>query len=632
MNYTIILVTLLSLFAKAQFLGKDFPYGCYFTHGDTEYLEYTCEFDGKSRRSCLNQWRIHQTEVKVIRYLCESKKMDSLNIYANVFNYYKNVSMLDTSYLGITSITPIRSESSVSANEMYRWLAIENQLKQIPNSILDWMPRIQEINFSNNKIHALNFKGLKKAREISTVNCSHNDIGTLEIGALSTLPNLEVLDISYNRIVRIGEDAFSNNKMLKVLNLANNPLTKFGSKLISSLHNLEKLDLSNTQIGHDNDGSFEDNPKIKELNLRGIPLKKFSFNTFSLQTGSVEVYLPTNSIQELDISCGNSICHFKQFHEDDDFKNIRIFKASGNRGQNMSKLLDKIGMNVTTLDLSQNSIEILKENLLDRFLFLQHLNLSHSNISKIEDNTFSRQSNLISLDLSNNNLKDFDKVTFSFNKTLKNLNLAGNHLTRLAKILPEYLPMLKSLEISNNPMNLLCLEEFLKRWNHTDVKIDVKIDACAATIKASTTNVTTTTNNNVPQNSKSDRPPSTDKSSAQLMYVVIGVVFIIISIVIIAAVVFYFCRRTNVKTAIVDLSTISTNVTTFTEEPPYEEIRDPMPSAYAVGIVHHIPHYENAPAHSTTLDQFYNASLHSNEYATVYHHYATISKPKIKRY
>ncbi|XP_055301867.1 leucine-rich repeat-containing protein let-4-like [Sitodiplosis mosellana] len=488
MRHVIVFISFLCILITAQFIDTEFPYKCYPKdyYNYAAYLEYTCKSDGKSRRSeCLNvgdQQYYNQSNVEVITYLCEHG-LNLLKLYTEVFDPFKNVRVLDTSYLGINDITLIQSQSNfVSENKIARWKATNNRLTQIPVSSLDCMPNLFEIDFSHNEIFVLNLKKLEKANvKLLMVNCSHNFISIIDSGSLSTLPRLEILDLSHNRIAQIDEVAFGYNKHLKELRLGNNPLTKFSSKSISSLQNLEILDLSNTQIGQDNDGSFENNPKMKELNLIGTSLKKFSFNTFSPEADSIEVHLPSNKIEELDISCVNTVCHFKHFYEDDFFQNIRIFKAAANRDQDISKLLEKIGPSVESLDLSQNSIETLDDRMLENFTRLQHLILSHSNISKIENNAFLRQSNLILLDLSDNKLKNINNVVFSFHWTLKFLNLLGNQLTQLDKVTPNNLLKLESLKILKNPLDPVYLEDFLEQWKYRGVKIDAKMNTSFAT-------------------------------------------------------------------------------------------------------------------------------------------------------
>lgn len=189
MKCVIIFAVLVSLLVEAR-LDDVFPYECYFAdiYG-TGYLEYTCKNEGRSRRpDCLTQE--HPSNVHMIRYLCQYQ-LNSLKLYAEMFDNFTNVHVLDTSYLKISTITPIRTESlQTSGNQVRRWHAVHNELTQIPVSILDWMRKLKEIIFSHNKIRSLNFKSLKNDNDILKVNCSHNEIEDIATGAFSTLLRL----------------------------------------------------------------------------------------------------------------------------------------------------------------------------------------------------------------------------------------------------------------------------------------------------------------------------------------------------------------------------------------------------------------------------------------------------------
>lgn len=442
MRLIIIISFILLIKSKSQFEDTDFSHECYYkdlrVRPQTLYLEYTCKRDRKSKRSeCLDQQNYNQSEVEVIKYLCENG-LNLLNLYSDVFNQFVNLQMLDTSYLGINCTNFVRSGSTLFwENKIARWKSTNNRLTQIPIPTLDCMPKLKEIDFSHNQISVLNFKNVKKATQIAVVNCSHNSISNIISGALSKLLNLETLDIRRNSIARIDEDTFRDNKNLKLLHLGDNPLAMFTSEMIAPLRSLEILDLSNTQIGQSNDDAFKISSNLKELDLRGVSLKKFSFRALSSKLNVVEVHLPAISIEELDISCVKLICHFKHFNEDDFFKNLQIFNVSGNNlnGRNISKLLEKIAANqLKILDLSHNAIGTLNEEMLENFQYLQHLNLSHSHIYEIENGALKKQFNLESLDLAYNSLETISSMIFSFRNKLKCLNLKHNQLTQINRV------------------------------------------------------------------------------------------------------------------------------------------------------------------------------------------------------
>lgn len=192
----------------------------------------------------------------------------------------------------------------------------------------------------------------------------------------------------------------------------------------------------------------------------------------------------------------------------------------------------------------------------------------------------------------------------------------------------------------------------MEEWKPYGVKIDATTQI--ATTKAETNTfasattsshidsssiLSTITQSNQLQNIRTNIPAQDDNlftSPTNLKYVIIGVVLIVV-IIIVVAIMLYNCRRKTTRPASIPLSNVSTyartNVTTLSEESLYEEIREPLPSAYAVSTTHQSPQYENASTHTTTIDRYQNyKALNSNEYATVYHHYSTIFKPRSKIY
>ncbi|XP_055301866.1 leucine-rich repeat-containing G-protein coupled receptor 4-like [Sitodiplosis mosellana] len=728
----------LVLLIEAQLGGNDFPIECYSRTGDTVYLQFICVQDQHlvTIDGCLNSNQYDNSSVKLIRYACRSP-IPSLTLYLDVLNAFENLNVLDIQNLSIEKfVITIRQNNRTDVSASYLEFksqisriqtlkASHNEFTQFPNSLLDHMPQITEIDYSFNKIQVVDFTQFTKSNNILSVNFSNNNIWNINKGSFANLKQLETLDLSHNHLRYFSDALFAGNENLKLLYLRNNFLDKFiiftslhnlqtldlsnshiqtindhtfannhklinlnlGNSLlknlkatfISSLNMLEKIDVSNTKIEEIDDDCFINNPNMKMLNLEGTSMNKFNFNTFSSKAKLVEVHLPSR-ILELDISCAKSICHFKQFDEKDYFENIQVFNVSGNRQQNVAKLLGKIGSNVKTLDLSWNSIQTLNVSMLEPFPHIRHLNLSHSQISNIGNDTFIRQFNLINLDLSYNLLKEIDSVKLVFS-SLQTLDLVSNKLSRLGMVNSNNLPKLRLLKISENLFGSSYLYNTLNEWVKNGLEIDVELIQPATTQKTTTirkstkkpkprpTTPTKTTTieitTSADSTSTSTSPPvattESDESSGKntnsiqptQVYFIIGGVFIII-IVIVAMIIWYICRKVSAQVVGTSVSTtigtgVGTSMTTVPAdeigfiEPAYEEIKEPMqlmqtlPSAYAVGNIQRIPHYENAPTHTTTLDRYQfqnhnNTSLQSNEYATIYHHYATVSKPRPKRF
>lgn len=485
----IIVFALVSLLLVQVQLKHPLIGGCFSNSERIEHIKLICKFDVQTTE-CLQNF--NETNVKFIKYECK-EQLDVVTLHLSVLRMFRNLRIMDFSYLGI-KVFSFDKITSISDNFMLNVKmlnASHNQLSNISNEIMNYMPNIVEIDFSYNEFISLDLNKFSAAN-LLIANFSHNQIENIVNRAISKLKRFQVLDLSYNNIKWIDDNDFINIPNIRALNLSGNPLEQLNCEIIFSKYNkknhqllsLEVLDLSNIHIQKINGDCFRTNPKMKELNLKGTQLKQFSFREFLSETSMLEVYLPSDSIEVLDISCAVDVktiytlyfstsisCYFKNFEEDDFFKNIRFFNATGNRNKNIMDLLQKIGSNVTILDLSWNSIETLDINMLNRFTNLQHLNLSHSKLSTIEYDAFTNQTNLKSLDLSYNDLFDIDTVAFPFHWRLEHFNLDSNHLTSLKWVVPFILPRLKSLEILNNPFNPVYLKDFLDHWKYFNVTI-----------------------------------------------------------------------------------------------------------------------------------------------------------------
>lgn len=603
-----IFVLVLSLLYEAQSIKLNHSFPCYYT-GYVVYIELTCQFDGISRMSmCLDSTKLFQLDTEMIKHACHYD-WDSMNRHADEFDDSKNLSVLDTLSLGIDIIELIRSEAHNSHIELKvtRWNAAHNRLTNIPNSILDLMPKLEEIDFSHNYIEGI--KGVSLSKSIE----------------------LEKLILDHNNISSIDKDAFKENKKLKILNLGYNPLKSFNSDLLSSLYKLEILDLSHTHIEQIDDNCFTYNSNMMQLNLRGNQLKIFNFNIFPQNAKLVEVHLPSRNIEKLDISCVKSICHFKHFNQDNFFENIHVFNASGNRKQNISKLLSKIGVKVAVLDLSWNTIEILDSSLLQRFTNLQYLNLSHSKVSKITSNAFRSQSHLRLLDLTHNNLKGIDSAIF--HSKLENENLIGSQSSRFDKIVSTILKTHEMLLRKHS--GRLFLNDILKLRKDYYEMIDGENDVTSQesvtedtsvetidmtstlesiTFDSTTNSILATTIETYDQQDSTRHLPEyiNENSSTLLLYVIMSIVFTVIITTIVLVIWYFFLRKP------IDYTNIAENISlnTFTT---------------SIMSTEFIEIDKNAPAQKKITNYYEDIHKHigwilSNQYATVYHHSDMYSK------
>ncbi|XP_031633871.1 uncharacterized protein LOC116347433 [Contarinia nasturtii] len=399
--------------ADPTFLRK-----CYFNQGDATYLVNHCKFDRlyPQRENCLKSHDVENSNVKFIKYECQTAIL-SLILYPVELSTFPNLNVIDIQSLGIEALsfgsgTTNFGNSNLEIN-VTTLDASNNHFKEVPNGILDYMPKISHIDFSYNGITRLKSDDFKRYNGISNLKFGHNNIRIIEDGAFRMLQLLEDLDLSDNPISEIGDRLFANN------------------------------------------------PKMRWLNLRNSLIKRFNFNTFSPGAKSVTVQFPSENIQQLDISCERSICHFEDFDKNEFFGDIRVLNASGNR--NALKALVKLSSKLDTLDLSMTSIGTIDVKMLQRFPYLQNLKLNDANISTIQNNAFAKQRYLKFLDLSFNNLTNIDSSIYFF-QYLEELNLEGNRLTNIDTITSTYFPKLKSFTFGKNKFTCEYVAGFLKKW------------------------------------------------------------------------------------------------------------------------------------------------------------------------
>ncbi|XP_031633862.1 leucine-rich repeat and immunoglobulin-like domain-containing nogo receptor-interacting protein 2 [Contarinia nasturtii] len=389
-------------------------YGFYecFLSDDGETLDFICN-SAETKPMCPE---FNRSQVKILKYQCDHT-VGTTNFFRNVINTLPNLSTVNVSCLQ-SSFFSIPMNVKFAKIEILK--ASRNQLTEIPSGIFDQMPNIIEIDFSWNKFTKILLKHLTGADHLTKIDVMHNNIGYLDAAAFGAVKNLEVLDLSYNKLESIEDNVFKENDKLKLLNLRHN-------KLLS-----------------------------------------FNFRIFSPSATDIEVYLPSRSIERLDIGCIQSVCHFKGFQDGDNFDVIKTFKAEGNKFSNFSILFEKLGRSLETLILSRCMFETITHNLLEKFTSLTTIMMTNANISSIEANAFSYQTRLVLLDLSYNKLTDVDSTLFSRKfHDLETLYLEGNQLQRIDNITSANLPKLQSIFVTKNRFSCNYLVKYVVQWKKT---------------------------------------------------------------------------------------------------------------------------------------------------------------------
>lgn len=323
--------------------------------------------------------------------------------------------------------------------------------------------------------------GIADFTSLQNLNCSSNNLSTLDLTANMTLKRLTCitnpltsLDLSHNTLL---ENLNIGNTNITMINLTNN--TRLVEMFCSSNHalqsidfsqsvnllrltitdnyNLANIDISNcsqlTYLYYDNTFcsatslDVSGNPNLRRLFFTGFP-----FNTIDLSTNTALEFLtcPNNGLTSLDVSHNTVLQYLDCGDHNDDFGYFNY---------------------ITQLDLSHNSqLEILKCN----HIGLVNLNIdqcsnltelwSHDNPIQnldVSNNTkivkmYCSNDNVSSIDLSSNTLLeylDLGNRVYGFNNnnaiknTLTELNLNSN--TNLTTLLLDDNEFLENLYVQN---------------------------------------------------------------------------------------------------------------------------------------------------------------------------------------
>lgn len=326
-------------------------------------------------------------------------------------------------------------------------------------------PNLRTVDISGNKIY---FIGAQKSQSqkdsITFFNISHNNLMDHATWVFEYTQNLNKLDFSFNKFPKLTSSDFSKAPKLSWIDGSNNQITELEHGVFGTLHHLEYLDLSENAISLLSIKTFESNTQIRYLNLHKNSLKNFSFKMFPSSVTSIDVHLPTESIERLDISCQKSVCLFRNFEKLALFENLQRLYAAGNHFTNVIDVLNALTNGIESLDLSGTFFGSINGGMFERFVRLKYLYLSNAGISNIKPNAFDYQKALISIDLSNNELTEVD--SFFLPDHLQILNLKGNQLTNIDIITPDRFPSLNSLEIYSNRFSCDYLVNFLKKWGN----------------------------------------------------------------------------------------------------------------------------------------------------------------------
>ncbi|EDW53445.1 GM12844 [Drosophila sechellia] len=343
----------------------------------------------------------------------------------------------------------------------------DNQLSYLFPSSFRIHPRLREIRAANNKFSFFPAELISTLQYLEHIDLSHNQLKTIEELDFARLPRLRVLLVANNQLDMVSEMAFHNSTQLQILDLANNNLDRIGERTFEGLVRLEQLNLEGNRLSELSDGVFE-RTKLQMLENINLAHNRFEYaplNALQRQFFFVSsVDLSHNKIKELPgddsimvnikrIDLSFNPLSSKAVHNVlNEPKTVRELSLAGTGIENLELLETPF---LQFLNLSHNKLKNVKPEVFQRVTLLETLDLSSNQLESLEDLSMAwpQLQVLQSLDVSNNSFEIVSQSNFGKLEMLRSLRLS--HLpqcTRIEKNAFKQLPNLVSLEAYDLPL------------------------------------------------------------------------------------------------------------------------------------------------------------------------------------
>ncbi|XP_040274690.1 toll-like receptor 3 [Bufo bufo] len=312
---------------------------------------------------------------------------------------------------------------------------------------------------------------------ITTLDLSHNRLKTLPAANLSRYDKLEHLDVGYNTLHVLETDLCQLLPLLKILNLQHNEFTKIPEKAFLYCMGLVELKLNSNGIKEINGNPFK---YLQSLQLLDVSHNKMTTTALGDQqqlSNLTELLYSHNMIKEL---------------KKEDFmflwkNSVRKLDLSANPVKEIQADCFQQLTSLHTLTMANMTLgPKLTEDLCSQLAGTQIsiLLLPNSQLTRIHNSTFKGldSTNLTSLDVSKNTLSQIDNNSFIYLHHLKSLNLEENQISHLyfrafnGLSNLTYLNLKKFFSSSNNPKIDDLSFQWLQNLQYLNMEQNKKID------------------------------------------------------------------------------------------------------------------------------------------------------------
>ncbi|NWJ01567.1 TLR3 protein, partial [Crypturellus undulatus] len=350
--------------------------------------------------------------------------------------------MADCSHRKLTQIPSDLPEGIVGLDISH------NQIKMLSPVNLTRYNQLVYLNAGYNSISKLQPKLCQNVPLLQILKLEHNQLHELSDKVFVSCTNLTELNLGYN-IIEIKNNPFQTLKNLNTLDLSHNNLKSANLGSQEQLKSLHELVLSSNKISElkKEDFYFLRNTSLNKLDLSSNPLKEF--HTGCLRAIGKLHGLMLNNV-ELGENCTKKLCTELS---DTAIQNLSLSHV---KLSNVGKLTFQglQGTNLTLLNLSKNSLSILEDDSFQWLSNLEYLNLADNKIADVTSRSLYGLSSVKYLNLKNSLTGKIEDFSFRWLRHLEYLIMDNNNFPGITANMFTGLNSLKYLSLCNCNINL----------------------------------------------------------------------------------------------------------------------------------------------------------------------------------
>ncbi|XP_013797539.1 toll-like receptor 3 [Apteryx mantelli] len=350
--------------------------------------------------------------------------------------------MADCSHLKLTQIP-----SDLPNNIMGLDIS-HNQIKMLPSANLTRYNQLVYLNAGYNSISKLQPELCQNVPLLQILKLEHNQLHELSDRVFASCTNLTDLNLGYN-IIEIKNDPFQTLKNLNTLDLSHNNLKSANLGSQEQLKSLHELVLSSNNINElkKEDFNFLRSTSLNRLDLSSNPLKEFHTgclraigNLYGLILNNVE--LGENHTKKLCTELSNTAI------QNLSLSNVKLSYVGKLTFQGLQ------GTNLTGLYLSKNSLSVIEDESFQWLSNLEYLNLADNKITHVSSHSFYGLSSVKYLNLKNSLTGKIEDFSFHWLYHLEYLIMDNNNFPGITANMFTGLNSLKYLSLCNCNINL----------------------------------------------------------------------------------------------------------------------------------------------------------------------------------